>query len=76
MPFFNQIENENLTFSFYSNSGLIQVPLFKGPINRKCLLQAMKTKNPEITLMNDRELTYLQPTSLIVKIHDNQQRKI
>lgn len=26
--------------------------------------------------MNDRELAYLSPTSLIVKIHDNQQRKL
>ena len=36
----------------------------------------MKTRNPEITLMNDRDLAYLQPTCLIVKIHDNQQRKL
>lgn len=71
-PLYQAIENENSTFSLFSNSGLIQMPLFKGAINRKSLVSALKTNDPMIALQRDRDLSYLQPTSLVIRVHDNQ----
>lgn len=75
-PLYQALENENATFSLFSNSGLIQMPLFKGAINRKSLVSALKTNDPMIALQRDRDLSYLQPTSIILRVHDNQQKPI
>jgi len=71
LPLYHAVENENQTFSLFSNSGLIQVPLFKGAVNRKSIVSAMRTGDPMISLQRDNDLKYLQPTSLIVNLHDN-----
>ena len=35
-------------------------------------MQALNTDDPMGTLRMDRDLTYLEPTSLIIRVHDNQ----
>ena len=38
LPLFTTVENENKTFSLYSNSGLIQLPLYRGEVAKKKLV--------------------------------------
>jgi hypothetical protein len=71
LPMFHAVENENKTFSLFCNSGLLQIPLFKGEVNKRKLIQALNTDEPMISLLQDRELQFLEPTSIIVRVHDN-----
>jgi len=38
LPLFIAVENENKTYSLFTNTGLHQLPLFKGEVNRKKLV--------------------------------------
>ena len=71
MPIFVAVENENKTFTLFTNSGLMQIPLFKGKINKSKLIKALNTEEPFVSLYQDRELDYVHGTSIIVRLHDN-----
>jgi len=72
LQLFHAVENENKTFSLFNNSGLHQVPLFKGEVDKKKLIQALNTDEPMLSLLTDRDLSYLEPSSLVIRVHDNQ----
>jgi hypothetical protein len=38
VPLYVTVENENKSYSLFTNSGLMQVPLFKGEVNKKKLI--------------------------------------
>lgn len=71
IPLYISGENEDRSFSLYTNSGLSQIPIFKGPVNRRAIITAMKTLEPLTALKKDTNLHYLEPMTLIVRIHDN-----
>jgi len=71
VPLYVTVENENKTYSLFTNSGLIQVPLFKGGVNKKKLIQALNSDDPMIDLARDRDLNVLAPTSILLRIHEN-----
>lgn len=72
VPLYVTVENENKTYSLYTNSGLLQIPLFKGEVNKKKLVQALSADDPMIALSRDSSLSKLSPTSLLIRIHENQ----
>jgi hypothetical protein len=46
IPLFKTAENENSTFSIYANSGLMQIPLFGGEVDKAILISALKSEDP------------------------------
>ena len=72
VPLYVTVENENKSYSLFSNAGLLQVPLYKGEVAKRNLLQALKADDPMIALQRDTSLNFLQPTSLLVRVHSNQ----
>ena len=73
VPLFAAMENENKTFSLFTNSGLIQIPLFKGDVNKREIITALKSEDPNIALTRSKYLSYVDQTSIIIRVHDNQQ---
>lgn len=48
------------------------MPLFKGRVDKQALISALKTNDPAMALKKDQSLSYLKPTSVFIRIHDNQ----
>jgi hypothetical protein len=71
LPLYQTIENENNTYSIFTNQGLIQLPLFGGSVEKSNLLSALKSEDPIVTLQRDKDLPLLPKTSVIFRIHDN-----
>jgi len=74
VPLYVTVENENKSYSLFSNAGLLQVPLYKGEVAKRHLLQALNADDPMIALQRDTNLNLLQPTSLLIRVHSNQVR--
>ena len=72
LPLYQTVENENRTFSIFTNQGLIQLPLFGGNVEKSILIAALKTEDPVSSLQRDKDLPLLPKTSVILRIHDNQ----
>ena len=85
LPLFGTVENENKSYSIFTNQGLVQVskfyqfiinylqlPLFGGPVEKSILISALKSEDPIGALQLDKELPKLPTTSIIARIHDNQ----
>jgi hypothetical protein len=72
LPLYQTVENENRSFSIYTNHGLIQLPLFGGKVEKTILISALKTEDPVSSLQRDKDLPLLSKTSVILRIHDNQ----
>jgi hypothetical protein len=51
---------------------LIQLPLFGGSVEKSNLLAALKSEDPIAALQRDKDLPLLDKTSVIFRIHDNQ----
>ena len=66
------MENENNTYSVFTNRGLIQIPLFGDKVDKSILISALKTEDPLAALQRDKSLPVLEKTSVIFRIHDNQ----
>ena len=71
LPLYTTVENENSTFSIFTNQGLIQLPLFGGNVEKSILIAALKTEDPVSSLQRDKDLPLLSKTSVILRIHDN-----
>jgi hypothetical protein len=50
LPLYKTIENENNTYSIFTNQGLIQLPLFGGSVEKSNLLSALKSEDPIVAL--------------------------
>ena len=49
-----------------------RIAALKGEVNKRELITAMKSEDPKVALMRSKELTYVDQTSVIIRVHDNQ----
>mmetsp|Transcript_28925 Transcript_28925/g.27863 ORF Transcript_28925/g.27863 Transcript_28925/m.27863 type:complete len:147 (+) Transcript_28925:1570-2010(+) len=76
MDIYSLLENENNTYSIYTNGGVTAIPLFKGSVRRDVLSYAIKSEKAYDQMRRDKSLNLLEFASVLVRIHDNQRSVI
>jgi hypothetical protein len=66
------LQNEDMTFSNYVNTGLYSVPLWQGAVKQDLINYATRTDNPYNLLRKEKSLKKLDNASVILRLHDKQ----